>query len=229
MTIHIYPATRTVAPRLASIHVSAFSSNRLMRAIYPTPAIWAAFERAVEEKLIADMLDERTSVVVAQSTDMAKGSGGEIAGFAVWCHACPEDEEERSSGMKKTYAAPRWNLPEGTDWDILNAWRAAAAKVADSTIGDCRHYELSWIAVSPSHGRQGVGRMLLDWGLNTCNTQGVPAYLESTVEAAETFYAKAGFREKGRIQLVVKGELYEEVACVYEPSSMQDEDDTRLR
>lgn len=201
-----------------------------MRAIYPTPAIWAAFKRAVEEKLIADMLDERTSVVVAQSTDMETDGGGEIVGFAVWCHACPEDkEEERGSGVKKTYTAPRWNLPEGTDWDILNAWRAAAAKVAESTIGDCRHYELSWIAVSPSHGHQGVGTKLLVWGLDACNKQRVPAYLESTVEAAETFYAKAGFRERGRIQLVVKGELYEEVACVYEPSSMQDEDDVRSR
>ncbi|KAJ6195251.1 acyl-CoA N-acyltransferase, partial [Bipolaris maydis] len=229
MAIRVYPATPSVAPRLASIHVSAFSSNRLMRAIYPTQAIWTAFECAVEEKLIADMLDERTSVVVAQSTDMEKDGGGEIVGFAVWCLACVEEkEDERSSGGKKTYTAPRWNLPEGTDWDILNAWRAAAAKVADSTIGDCRHYELSWIAVSPNHGRQGVGRMLLDWGLDTCNKQRVPAYLESTVEAAETFYAKVGFREKGRIQLVVKGELYEEVACVYEPSGMQDEDDARL-
>lgn len=89
--------------------------------------------------------------------------------------------------------------------------------------------ELSWIAVSPSHGHQGVGTKLLVWGLDACNKQRVPAYLESTVEAAETFYAKAGFRERGRIQLVVKGELYEEVACVYEPSSMQDEDDVRSR
>jgi RimJ/RimL family protein N-acetyltransferase len=67
--------------------------------------------------------------------------------------------------------------------------------------------------------------MLLDWGLDTCNKHRVPAYLESTVEAAETFYAKAGFKERGRIQLVVKGELYEEVACLYEPRSRQGGDD----
>jgi hypothetical protein len=56
----------------------------------------------------------------------------------------------------------------------------------------------------------------------------VPAYVESTVEAAETFYAKAGFVEKGRIRLDLnrKGnkdseetDLYEEVACTYEPSA----------
>lgn len=71
--------------------------------------------------------------------------------------------------------------------------------------------------------------MLLRWGLDACNKQHIPAYLESTVEAAEAFYAKVGFREKGRIQLVVKGELYEEVACLYEPGFGDDEHDSRSR
>ncbi|USP74662.1 uncharacterized protein yc1106_01936 [Curvularia clavata] len=220
MPIHICPATPSLAPRLASIHVSAFSSNRLMRAIYPTTAIWAAFERAVEEKVIADMLDERTSVIVARSTGQKEEEDeGEIVGFAVWCHASATKEEEKKSpdGSAEAYTAPAWNLPEGTDWDILNAWRAAAAKTAEMVVGDGRYYELSWIAVSPDHSRQGVGRKLLRWGLDACDKQHAPAYLESTVEAAEAFYAKAGFKEKGRIQLVVKGELYEEVACLYEP------------
>jgi hypothetical protein len=111
-----------------------------MRAIYPTPAIWAAFEHAVEEKLIADMQDEKTSVIVARSTETEKEDDGEIVGFAVWCYASSEKEEARESGDEEPYTAPRWNLPEGTDWDILNAWRATAAKVADRVVGDGRHY-----------------------------------------------------------------------------------------
>jgi len=58
---------------------------------------------------------------------------------------------------------------------------------------------------------------LLRWGLDACERELVPAYLDSTVEAAEKFYLKVGFTEKGRIKLVVKGEVYEEVACLYEP------------
>lgn len=67
--------------------------------------------------------------------------------------------------------------------------------------------------------------MLLRWGLDQCDQQGIPAYLESTTEAAKTFYAKAGFKEKGRIQLMVKGELYEEVACLYTPRTREDKED----
>ena len=59
--------------------------------------------------------------------------------------------------------------------------------------------------------------MLLRWGLDLCDKEGVPAGLDSTVEAAETFYQKAGFTERGRIRLPVNAEMYEEVACVYEP------------
>lgn len=120
-----------------------------MRNIYPTAAIWAAFERAVEEKVIADILDERTSVVVARwveeneemqiqgkSGDIrGNGHEGEIAGFAVWCHPSPKEAEETG-----TYTAPRWNLPPGTDWGILNPWKNAAARVADSVIGGNLHY-----------------------------------------------------------------------------------------
>ena len=113
-----------------------------MRAIYPTPTIWAAFERAVEEKVIADMSDERTSVIVARSMDETKEGEGEIDGFAVWCHASVtrEEEGEGVSGNAETYIAPHWNLPEGTDWDILNAWRRAAANIAERVVGDGRHY-----------------------------------------------------------------------------------------
>ena len=62
--------------------------------------------------------------------------------------------------------------------------------------------------------------MLLRWGLDACDKEHVTAYLDSTVEAAENFYMKVGFAEKGRIKLVVKGEVYEEVACLYEPGRL---------
>jgi predicted N-acetyltransferase YhbS len=74
-----------------------------------------------------------------------------------------------------------------------------------------------WLAVSSDYARQGIGTLLLQWGLDLCNKEGVPACLDSTVEAMDMFYHKAGFVEKGRIRLMVNGDMYEEVACVYEP------------
>jgi predicted N-acetyltransferase YhbS len=74
--------------------------------------------------------------------------------------------------------------------------------------------------VSSDYARQGIGTRLLRWGIDLCDKDGVPACLDSTVEAAKTFYQKAGFAERGRIRLVVNGKMYEEVTCVYEPKQL---------
>ncbi|RMZ73417.1 hypothetical protein GMOD_00007925 [Pyrenophora seminiperda CCB06] len=224
-TISLRPARPLDIPKIAALHVSAFSSNKLMRAIYPTPQIWTAFQSAVERKMMADMQDSHTTVMVATAGNFAselatergtveKVAQGEtekrdeVVGFAVWIHPTPSSEES---------TPPSWNLPEGTDWGVLGPWKDAAGKVASDIIGERPHYELSWLAVAPQYARRGIGTMLLRWGLDVCEREQVPAYLESTVETAENFYMKAGFAEKGRIQLMVKGELYEEVAYLYEP------------
>ncbi|KAI0571429.1 GNAT family acetyltransferase [Pyrenophora tritici-repentis] len=220
-SISLRPAQPTDAPGLAAIHTSAFSTNKLMRAIYPTSQVWAAFQSAVERKMMADMHDAHTTVLVATAKRFSSGFGAEreaaqgeveerdeIVGFAVWIHPTP---------CKEGFTPPAWNLPEGTDWGVLGPWKEASEKVASHVIGERPHYELSWLAVASQYARRGVGTMLLRWGLDACDREHVPAYLDSTVEAAENFYLKAGFEEKGRIKLMVKGEMYEEVACLYDP------------
>ncbi|CAE7175369.1 GNAT family acetyltransferase [Pyrenophora teres f. teres] len=219
--VYLRPAHPLDAPKLAALHTSAFSSNKLMRAIYPTPQIWTAFQSAVEKKMVADMYDDHTTVMVAVAKRVASeagaereaalleiGKGDEIVGFAVWIHPTPS---------KEGFIPPAWNLPEGTDWGVLGPWKDAAEKVASDVIGESRHYELSWLAVAPQCARRGVGTMLLCWGLDACEREHVPVYLDSTVDAAENFYRKAGFVEKGRIKLMVRGGMYEEVACLYDP------------
>ncbi|CAN9109141.1 unnamed protein product [Alternaria alternata] len=210
MAISITSAEPKDAPHIAALHVQAFSSNVLMRAIYPTPAIWAAFQGSVEEKFTADIHDPNMTVLVARHTDEAgTGEQGKIVGYAVWCHPV------RTEGT--AWKPPAWKLPAGTDWSVLRPWLAAAGKVSREVIGDRPHYDLTWLAVSSDYARQGIGSMLLRWGLDLCDKEGVPACLDSTVQAAETFYQKAGFTERGRIRLPVSAEMYEEVACVYEP------------
>ena len=150
MTTHISlrPAQPLDGPKIAALHLSAFSSNKLMRAIYPTPQIWAAFQSAVQKKITADIRHPYTTVMVAiarksasepgserrTEKEAAQGEGGkgdEIIGFAVWIHPTPSNQEP---------TPPSWNLPEGTDWAVLRPWKDAAAKVASDVIGDRLHY-----------------------------------------------------------------------------------------
>ena len=231
MPVSISPAQPKDAVDIAALHVQAFSPNALMRAIYPTPAIWAALQGCVEEKILADMKEPKITVLVAKHTDEAevREEQGKTVGYAVWCHPIKAEEQD--------WKLPTWKLPEGTDWNVLKPWLAAAGKIVEEVIGHTPHYgrwwcyvllhdlrcgltgglDLMWLAVSPDYSRMGIGTLLLRWGMDLCEKEGVSVYLDSTLEAAQTFYQKAGFIERGRIRLVVNEEMYEEVAFVYEP------------
>ena len=144
MPIKISPADVTHAPLLAEIHTSAFSTNRIMRKIYPTAAIWTAFQSAVEKRMRRDIADERTNVIVARvsnETGVEEGKEeGDIVGFAVWCYFPGEEKADGKAKGEETYKAPQWSLPEGTDWTVLTPWKNAAAQVAEAVIGNREHY-----------------------------------------------------------------------------------------
>jgi ribosomal protein S18 acetylase RimI-like enzyme len=56
------------------------------------------------------------------------------------------------------------------------------------------HLYLSVLGVDPSAQRTGLGSRLLEPGLERCDREGVPAYLESSKEANVPFYERHGFR-----------------------------------
>jgi ribosomal protein S18 acetylase RimI-like enzyme len=57
-------------------------------------------------------------------------------------------------------------------------------------------WRLCWLAVSPKCQRTGIGRRLVQWGLDRCEEEGIPAVLESSIPG-KPLYEKMGFREIG--------------------------------
>jgi GNAT superfamily N-acetyltransferase len=81
---------------------------------------------------------------------------------------------------------------------------------------------LNFLAVDPKFQRHGAGSMVIEWGKELCQKDGVPIYLESTVEA-ENFYQKRGFKRKEAIkwdldEVYKKGEpiIYQEVCYIFQ-------------
>ena len=64
-----------------------------------------------------------------------------------------------------------------------------------------RHYYLSIIGTDPAHRGRGLGRMLLDEGLEVIDRERFPAYLESTNRANIPLYESRGFRKFGAYTL----------------------------
>jgi ribosomal protein S18 acetylase RimI-like enzyme len=56
------------------------------------------------------------------------------------------------------------------------------------------HWYLEALGVSPGHQRRGIGSRLLEPVLNSCDTDRVPAYLETATERNLAFYHRIGFQ-----------------------------------
>lgn len=52
------------------------------------------------------------------------------------------------------------------------------------------------IGVDPTYGRRGIGRTLMDWGMETAMAEGIPVTLTS-VPSAQPFYEKLNFGAYG--------------------------------
>jgi hypothetical protein len=81
------------------------------------------------------------------------------------------------------------------------------------------------MGTDPLHERRSAASMMVRWGLEQCNNEGVVGYLESTLNAVP-FYTKMGFTSQERISLRYfnswrnEYEVYEEIAFVHHPKSL---------
>jgi GNAT superfamily N-acetyltransferase len=63
------------------------------------------------------------------------------------------------------------------------------------------HYYLATLGTDPPHQGKGVGGALLQPMLDRCDTEGLPAYLESSKERNIPFYARHGFTVTDELDL----------------------------
>ncbi|OTA55559.1 putative GNAT family acetyltransferase [Hypoxylon sp. EC38] len=227
MPLTLVAAEHEDAPRIAEIHMAAFGSNAMLLAQFPTPTVRDALKKSIELKALADINDPKTTVlVVRESTSGApsitaepcrneQGRGhreqGKTIAFAKWAHPVSIDEG---------YTEPHWIWPTGTDLKILGDWAKKTEEAQCHTIGDCPCYRLTFIGTDPDYERRGAATMMVRWGMNQCKKNCVPAYLESTLEAA-SFYRKLGFEAVEKISLQYESgnsnisQVYEEICFVY--------------
>jgi GNAT superfamily N-acetyltransferase len=127
--------------------------------------------------------------------------------------------EERSAAcFFDTHALAFW-LPSdgGSDLSVTSALRLApcfATVAAHHPIAAPRvlatalrqrpsepHWYLSHLAVRPDHQGRGLGRALLEWGLEQADRDGVGTYLETTNPDNLAFYRAAGYAQVGLVRV----------------------------
>ncbi|MCJ1329412.1 hypothetical protein MMC10_006092 [Thelotrema lepadinum] len=146
MPLVLCPASRSDAEKIASIHMTAFESNVMLHAQFPTPAAREGLQRSVKAKAIADIDDARTTVLVVrdlseaeqrrqskdgyleQGVDERKEGGveGQVIAFAKWSHPVPEDEE---------YSEPEWVWKEEANLKMIDKWTKRTEEAQENAVG----------------------------------------------------------------------------------------------
>jgi GNAT superfamily N-acetyltransferase len=123
----------------------------------------------------------------------------ERRGAAIWAlpgrwKATPEEQ----LGIIAAFAHPRhWRrLPH-----IVNGLMLTERMHPESP----EHFYLPTLGVAPDRQGKGLGSRLLAPILQTCDSEGVPAYLESSKHSNIAFYARHGFRVLDEIRLPAGG------------------------
>ena len=125
------------------------------------------------------------------------------------------DEERRGAAV---WALPgRWKTSAGQDLKIARAFAhprhwARGPRVAWGLLGLERehpprpkHFYLASLGVVPEEQGNGLGSRLMQPVLEICDSDGIPAYLESSKESNIAFYARHGFRVTGELKLTRRG------------------------
>jgi ribosomal protein S18 acetylase RimI-like enzyme len=114
------------------------------------------------------------------------------------------------------WRTPAYVAPEPSDdddgsspWppDVDERFRILGAAMADAHPHE-PHWYLNVIATLPSSRGQGLGAAALAPVLAVCDTEGMPAYLESSNPRNMTLYRRHGFEQTGEILLPDGPSLY---------------------
>lgn len=81
----------------------------------------------------------------------------------------------------------------------------AGARRVDRAHPDEPHYYLNVLGVEPAAQGGGLGSRLMAPMLERCDSEGVPAYLESSKDRNVPFYERHGFRVTGEVDMPLGG------------------------
>jgi GNAT superfamily N-acetyltransferase len=115
----------------------------------------------------------------------------EVVGAALW--AAPANDPLAAESMYAQRLEEIAGLDAPRLFEIVELFEAQAPQEP--------HYHLQFLGVRPERQGTGLGGALMAPGLDRCDRDGVPAYLEATSDRNRALYERHGFRAEGGIAL----------------------------
>ena len=175
-------ATRRDRPRLATVLARAFDDDPVMTWFFQERSRRDARNRRFFGIRLRQLMPHGETYTVE----------GEL-GAAIWA----EPERWRLSRLEEIRLTIAM-LP--AVWPRL-AEVIEGLEAIDKVHPRAPHYYLAVLGTDPDAQGRGIGSALLQPTLDTCDRDGIPAYLESSKERNIDFYARHGFRVTGELEL----------------------------
>ncbi|MCJ1303631.1 hypothetical protein MMC08_006441 [Hypocenomyce scalaris] len=190
MPLTVSPATAADIPALSDIYMLAFQ-DPIMLACFPrTPSIRRWWDSHNTEAFMGD-----------PSARFIKVSDGDkIIAYAKWIVPAGPDERptasRSSSNSSDPNALPAW--PDDASKGLCDSFFGELVKKRKEVMGERPHYYLETLATLPEHRDRGVASLLIRWGLDRADSDGLEAYVEASVVSAP-IYEHFGWRTSSEV------------------------------
>ncbi|KAG8408380.1 hypothetical protein J3459_017852 [Metarhizium acridum] len=192
MTVHLRTATEADAEAIATLAADAFhpDTDTISRRLFPqhlqpancpagdTLRLWRLARKSIK------LTDKRINMMIAVDDDLR----GQIVGFALW--EVPSQNASDSELLPSAVSSP------GLDERAFDEMQSLLSNHVRKHFGDegtNNMWHLDYLAVDPRHQRRGIGKLLLNWGMEKAKHDGRDCYLVAT-PAGKPLYESVGFR-----------------------------------
>ena len=183
MTVHVPPDERIDPADVLPTLLVALADDPALRWVYPDDETW---ERAFPELMLLasrGAFDAGTVDVVAEG-----------AGVAIWSPPGPDVDPEEINAM---WGAHYQQHVDPARLGDIYAWGEQFGHFHPTE----PHWYLGMLGVAPGQQGRGHGSALLRVGLERCDRDGLPAYLESGEPRNRALYERHGFEVLGEVQV----------------------------
>lgn len=185
-------ATPADSPGITEVHTNAFADTVLSQRVFPTSA---QTERNWAADLATYFTDPSIHPLVVEDDATTPPT---IVGFAKWTSPRAEGAPAPEPRTEEQIMDRDW--PPGADLDLARAFFVGMETKRHEIMGKGRFWFLHILVVRPEHQRRGAGRLMVRWGTERADADGLPCYVDST-PVAKRVYERYGFAEVDRLVL----------------------------
>ncbi|WQF81316.1 Putative GNAT domain, acyl-CoA N-acyltransferase [Colletotrichum destructivum] len=200
------PVTLEDVTALTEVWFAAFAHDPAINRLWPdTPLVRAWWDGANRSDIVAKPFQRFVKVVDPNIAD-ARG-GARIAAWAKWDTSMPGQRGRRY---------PPWC--EDMPGKVCDAFIESEERERGRLMGEENHYYLDTLVTHPDYQRRGAGSMLLKWGCELADENGVGAYVDSS-KAGRGLYERFGFldmseSDAGEVASMVRRRRSQDSCCL---------------